>query len=219
VSEDVTAKLSRWSQRKLAARHGGELPEPADGAVKKTDSDGKDNATQVPAAEKTAGVTPTAEEIPVLPPIDELTAQSDYTVFLAKNVPEALKRAALRKLWLSDPVFANLDGLNDYDEDYNMIDKVITAAQTGYRPGKGYLEEIEEKLENESIASGDKAVPAADARAKTQADSGAPDGEPHGSATENRKAPSEQSADALRRLAAAEPDAKADALSKDTGEK
>ena len=30
-------------------------------------------------------------------------------------MPEHLKQAALRKLWLSNPVFANLDGLNDYD--------------------------------------------------------------------------------------------------------
>jgi len=215
VSEDVTAKLSRWSQRKLAARHGGALPERDDGAVKKIDSDGKGHATEAPSAEKAAGETPAAEETPVLPPIDELTAQSDYTVFLAKNVPEALKRAALRKLWLSDPVFANLDGLNDCDEDYNVIDKVITAAQTSYQPGKGYLEQIEEKLENESIASGDKATQAADERAESQAVSSAQDGD----SKESRDVPSEQSADALRRLAAAESDAEADTFTKDTGKK
>ena len=84
--------------------------------------------------------------MPDLPSIDQLMFQSDYTAFMAKNVPEALRRAALRKLWMSDPVLANLDGLNDYYEDYNIVDQAITAAQTSYRPGKGYLDEIEEKL-------------------------------------------------------------------------
>ena len=65
---------------------------------------------------------------------------------MKKNVPEALRRAALRKLWKSDPILANLDGLNDYDEDYNLVDTAITAAQTAYKVGKGYLDEIGEKL-------------------------------------------------------------------------
>ena len=42
-------------------------------------------------------------EAPVLPSVDELDFQSDYTAFLAKNVPEALRRAALRKLWMQRP--------------------------------------------------------------------------------------------------------------------
>jgi hypothetical protein len=39
-------------------------------------------------------------------------------------------------------VFANLDGLNHYDEDYNVIDKAITLAQTGYHPERGYLDAL-----------------------------------------------------------------------------
>ena len=38
-----------------------------------------------------------------LPPIESLGADSDYTVFLRKGVPEALRIAALRKAWASDP--------------------------------------------------------------------------------------------------------------------
>ena len=38
-----------------------------------------------------------------LPPIESLGADSDYTVFLKKGVPEALRIAALRKAWVSDP--------------------------------------------------------------------------------------------------------------------
>ncbi len=38
-----------------------------------------------------------------LPPIESLGPTSDYTVFLRKGVPEALRVAALRKAWASDP--------------------------------------------------------------------------------------------------------------------
>ena len=53
-----------------------------------------------------------------MPAIDDLTAESDFTAFLKEGVPEELKRLALRKLWRTDPVFANLDGLVEYGEDF-----------------------------------------------------------------------------------------------------
>ncbi len=56
-----------------------------------------------------------------LPDIETLDADSDFSVFLRDGVPEHLKKLALRKLWASDPVFANLDGLNDYDEDFSIF--------------------------------------------------------------------------------------------------
>ena len=76
-----------------------------------------------------------------LPSIDGLTAQSDYTVFLQKNVPETLRKAALRKLWGSDPVLANLDGLNDYDDDYTVV-TAMTMDDTLYRVGRGLLDDV-----------------------------------------------------------------------------
>jgi Protein of unknown function (DUF3306) len=128
--------LARWSQRKLAARRGEVEDEP------RVD----EPVAEALGAEAVPPETP-EPEAPELPPIETLDFHSDYTAFLAKNVPEALRRAALRKLWVSDPVLANLDGLNDYDEDYNVVDQVITLAQTGYRPGLGYLDEAEKKLD------------------------------------------------------------------------
>jgi hypothetical protein len=143
VSEDLTARLSRWSQRKLAARRGEtqkeQEPEP------RRDEQVEPPTAQTPAAEA-AEAEASPEDAPVLPPLEELTSESDYTVFLAKNVPETLRRAALRKLWRSDPVFANLDGLNDYDEDYHAVDTTITSTQISYQAGRGYIDEVEEKL-------------------------------------------------------------------------
>ena len=62
-----------------------------------------------------------------LPPIDGLDKDSDYTPFLGDGVPEKLARAAMRKLWRSDPIFAFRDGLDDYDGDYTIVETIAKA--------------------------------------------------------------------------------------------
>ena len=90
------------------------------------------------------------EEVVVaaLPPIDELTTDSDFTPFLDRRVPAALRRAALRKLWNSDPIFANLDGLNDYDDDFRTLG-VGQMVRTAYEVGKGFVKAVEKIAEEE----------------------------------------------------------------------
>jgi Protein of unknown function (DUF3306) len=71
--------LSRWSRQKRAGKR------------------------MLPAAE-----TPVIDEAPAvdpasLPKIDDLTAESDISVFLRKGVPEALQKLALRRMWSLDP--------------------------------------------------------------------------------------------------------------------
>ncbi len=61
---------------------------------------------------------PDAVRLEDLPDVETLTYESDFTAFLQKGVPESLQRLALAKLWRSNPVLANLDGLNDYDWDF-----------------------------------------------------------------------------------------------------
>ena len=99
-------------------------------------------------------LTPEEQEIvSQLPPIESLTKDSDYTQFLSEKVPEFIRKRALTVLWRSDPVLANLDGLNDYDENFRLIDTLISAAKdTVYRVGKGHLknEEIEANSELET---------------------------------------------------------------------
>lgn len=68
-----------------------------------------------------------------LPSPESLNAGSDFSQFMRDDVPEMLKRAALRKLWACDPVLANLDGLNDYDEDFTVISAAAGAIGEGAR--------------------------------------------------------------------------------------
>src|SRR5919199_6061407 len=95
---DEESFLARWSRRKSAAGSGPDreatppapeaAPPPAEAPVP-------------PERDKAA-----EDEIAALPPIDSLTAESDFKPFLRPGVPGELQSAALRKLWRSDPSWA-----------------------------------------------------------------------------------------------------------------
>jgi uncharacterized protein DUF3306 len=87
--------LSRWSRRKRAAEAGQRLPEPA----------------APPSA-----APPPAE----LPDPATLSFADDFSAYLGAQVPAALKRAAMAKLF-ADPSFNRMDGLDVYIEDYNLV--------------------------------------------------------------------------------------------------
>ena len=72
-----------------------------------------------------------------LPDIDSLSYGSDFSAFLQKNVPDYLHKLALRKLWTSNPVLANVDGLNDYDLDYTIKEMMEIAAQSAEDLARG----------------------------------------------------------------------------------
>ncbi len=78
-----------------------------------------------------------------LPDPDHLQAGDDVSGFMAKAVPDRLRRRALRRLWRLNPVLANVDGLVDYGEDYTDAACVIENIQTAYQVGKGMLAHIE----------------------------------------------------------------------------
>lgn len=85
--------LARWSQRKAEASR----------------QEAEPTAEPVPAPEMPEAVDPES-----LPPIDELTEASDFTPFLHKGVPETLRKAALRKLWMTEPSVVNYVPLVEY---------------------------------------------------------------------------------------------------------
>jgi Protein of unknown function (DUF3306) len=109
--------LARWSRLKKRART---TPAPADAAAPPATA-----APDMPA--------PDAD----LPSIESLTAESDFSPFMRPGVPEAARNAALQKLWRSDPVFANLDGLVEYGEDFAADFKSAAVVRTVYRVLQG----------------------------------------------------------------------------------
>jgi hypothetical protein len=155
--------LRRWSRRKStripgegdAKTHAGAMatqeacvgdPAVADLAALPEDEAGP-GALEVPArhGESDAGETaPEAIDDADLPDVEELTAESDFTPFLQKGVSEQLQRRALRKLWLSDPVLANVDGLVDYGGDFTDSAMIVANLKTAYRVGSGMIRPLEE---------------------------------------------------------------------------
>lgn len=79
-----------------------------------------------------------------LPDPESLSAGDDFSRFMAKAVPDRIRRRALRVLWRSNPVLANVDSLVDYGEDFTDGANVIENMQTAYQVGKGMLKHVEE---------------------------------------------------------------------------
>lgn len=79
-----------------------------------------------------------------LPDPDTLGEGDNFKVFLTEAVPARIRIRALRRLWLTNPVLANVDGLVDYGEDFTDAKLVVENMQTAYQVGKGMLKHVEE---------------------------------------------------------------------------
>lgn len=79
-----------------------------------------------------------------LPDPDTMKAGDDFAAFMKKAVPERLRRRALRRLWTSNPVLANVDMLVDYGEDFTDSALVVENLQTAYQVGKGMKAHVDE---------------------------------------------------------------------------
>ena len=54
----------------------------------------------------------------------------------------------MRAFWKTNPVLANIDGLDEYCDDYTDAATVIENLQTIYEVGKGYAEQALDALES-----------------------------------------------------------------------
>lgn len=110
------AFLARWTRLKKEAREQpAEKPQP-----------------------KPEAVDPKAPA-PELPPLDELTFDSDYRAFFHPKVDEDMRRAALKKLF-SDPRFNMMDGLDVYIDDYSKTEPIPAAMMAQLRQAQKILE-------------------------------------------------------------------------------
>ncbi|WP_272003061.1 DUF3306 domain-containing protein [Roseovarius sp. ZX-A-9] len=92
-----------------------------------------------------------------LPDPDTLAKGDDFSAFMAKAVPEHIRKRALRNLWRSNPVLACLDGLNDYDDDYLTGSFGNAPIQTSYQVGKGLLAHVLEMERQDEVIAKDPA--------------------------------------------------------------
>jgi hypothetical protein len=111
--------LGRWSRLKRKTQQDPALPS-ANEAQPPSKAQASDQATdgaQVSAAQETE------TELP-LPSLDDITPGADVAAFFQKHVPETLRTAALRKLWVTDPTIKDFIEMADYQWDFTNPDSI-----------------------------------------------------------------------------------------------
>jgi hypothetical protein len=130
--------LLRWSRRKQAVA---QEAEPAKSAPRPESAAAQHDAAgpREPQSCNTSGAAQNARDpgapafdATSLPAIEAITAATDIRAFLAAGVPAELTRAALRRVWTSDPKIRDFVGLADYDWDFNT-----PGSMAGFGPLEG----------------------------------------------------------------------------------
>jgi hypothetical protein len=115
--------LERWSRRKLTsgdAEEAGPEPDPTFDEVPTPDAAEAMPAADAPDEEALDEEALDEFELARLPPIEKITVKTDLAPFLRKGVPQALKNAAMRKMWMLDPAIRDhKDFAVDYAWDWN----------------------------------------------------------------------------------------------------
>jgi hypothetical protein len=105
--------LQRWSRRKQEAerevKQAGKKPE--------TEVRAEEEREAAVRVQTEKGEAPFDPE--TLPPIDSIESTTDIRAFLAPRVPEELKRAALQRVWRTDPAIRDFVGLSENSWDFN----------------------------------------------------------------------------------------------------
>jgi len=126
--------LSTWANRKAAVQAEAEALEAA--KVEAVIAEQHAALAEKPEAEVLAELE--------LPNPDEMVAGDDFSAFMKATVPAALRNRALKRLWTSNPILANVDMLVDYGEDFTAAADPVGIVKTIYRVGKGMLPDEED---------------------------------------------------------------------------
>lgn len=131
--DEQSGFLARWSRRKQAAKSAQDLaqdhaPQPETGAANTAQDASAVGGAEAAPAPSLPGSTAliSAENAPAvpfdlasLPDISTLTGESNMAAFMHQHVPEALRQAALRKVWAQDAVLSQPFGPLDYAWNFN----------------------------------------------------------------------------------------------------
>ena len=103
---------------------------------------------------------------PVLPPVESLSPESDFTGFMHPKVDDALRRVALKKLF-NDPHFNIPDPFEPYSRDFNVEDPIPPELLATLKQAEQLV--FGEKQPKEEVASQEKEKPQADEPGKQDA--------------------------------------------------
>jgi len=107
-----------------------------------------------------------------LPNPDKIKKEKGLDVFFKDGVPDRLRQIALRRVWKLNPIIRFADAeINDYHEDFTDAATVIEGMQTAYQVGKGYITEMLENKDDETLTETrdvEKAFPNPKSKKKTK---------------------------------------------------
>jgi hypothetical protein len=121
--------LARWSRRKQEvaksdARDAARESKP-ERASPDAEADEAQSAAHTARGDgKTGELKKPAFDPASLPPIESIGADTNIRAFLAEGVPAELKRAALRRVWVSDPAIRDFVGLQENDWDFTKPETI-----------------------------------------------------------------------------------------------
>ena len=139
--------LSRWAERKRRVQ---------DESEQLVDETKQVAVPDAPAADEFEGKTEDEIlEALELPAPESLKLGDSVAGFMDARVPERIRHKALRAFWKTNPVLANIDGLDEYCEDFTDAATVVENLQTIYQVGKGYASQALDALESLAEAGGD----------------------------------------------------------------
>lgn len=136
MSEDK-GFLSRWSDRKLST----ESAELQSLSAETEQAEGSAGEFEGKSDEEILTILE-------LPEPEALKLGDTVEKFMNGRVPERIRARALRAFWKTNPVLANIDGLDEYCDDYTDAAMIIENMQTIYQAGKGYATQALEVLES-----------------------------------------------------------------------
>jgi hypothetical protein len=159
--------FSRWARLKKESRElpaaeaaGSEVP-PAPPTADGQAADGNEQASPPSeAAQATAEANAPPQE---LPPLESLTAESDFRAFMQPGVDDALRRTALRKMW-QNPVYGVVDELDPFRADFaafTPLGDIVTSDMKFHaeRLLREQLEKAAESAESAGVASEETGTP------------------------------------------------------------
>lgn len=148
-SDPDSSMLSRWAKRKAAVREAEEAETVAEEPVVEEQEPETEEQAMALLEERDPEL---AEQISGMD-LDKLSYDDDFTLFMKTKVPDIIRRKALSKLWLSQPLLANLDGLNEYDEDYTQAADAAEMVRKAFEAARLREEEAAKKKAKEALAS------------------------------------------------------------------
>ncbi|MDC8770797.1 DUF3306 domain-containing protein [Roseateles albus] len=149
-TQEPAGFLARWGRRKAEARAQVTAP-----------------PVIAPLPEEAVAVEPSPEPAPSYADVEALTPASDYARFMNQDVDAGVQRAAMKKLFFSDPHFNVMDGLDTYIDDYSLPDPLPLSTLRQLHQSKALGLFALEEEEQEKVAAQQDLTPRTSALTET----------------------------------------------------